>query len=571
MRDKENFGQTIAAAVCKCAEGVSSRIARGCSPAHLDVAPTIFRPSPSPEPLMSQARAKAEGRRSVPSDGRNDSPLPIQLKEQDPGLGGEFWVCTETPYSFTNQTTSPKHNYYGQIYIPGKPSQLGCVTSGTFPLVVVVHANGIPNHGADKYHLQYALLARHLVSHGYIVVSVNRGISPKDDWEDSLGDLLEETVHFLFTKHFIRTFLQDSVSVIGHSSGGKRVLEQVWRIAKPINLWDGKKSRSVVAVIIMSCTISNWNQSAADKVAQNSRAFLGINVVNDSDFDAYGSKAPGKEMKSTFWPYDTIGSIAGTKDLLRVTKDMIFALAPGAGHFYQDRAFVHAFITAFLHRHVNHSLFYDRFVKLQEVPSSVNQFSDKFFFLHENFQKLSIANFDGADSRLSSVIAGNVKIKNVTTFIDDEFSPHVSTALRIDWDRSKPPGSFLPQFVELKFKTSVNLSNFSFLSFRMTQGYPITTSAGPAFDVLIKIDSTNSFVVASKHGGPIHYPIKATSPVPMIQPEQTKTAMHTYLIPLIDFNTSLSAISKIRFDFSVNPTTPEAKAIFYLGKVEFIS
>lgn len=469
---------------------------------------------------------------------------------------------------FTNTTTTPSRNYYGQIYIPGIPLFQGCATLGTFPIVIIVHAAALGGP-FKEFHLKYKDLARHLVSHGYIVVSINRGLDASDGWGGDLGDVLEETVHFLFTKHSVRNNLINSVSVFAHSSGGARALQHAWRIAVPQNATPGKTARNIIAIIMLACTIpSGWNPNMADKLAKVSKAFMGMMTQIDSDIDAFGSKIDLiSPMRSVFRIYDNMGAIPGTKDLLKVAKDMVFVR--GGGHFVQNNDYCKAYVTAFLHRHVHNSVFYDKFLKLQQIPPSIAFPGRQYIHIHEGRQKLSIATFDAADNRLASVLPTNVQVKNVITYKDDLFSPHETTALRIDWDRTKAPGNTGQTKVQLILKQNFNVSNFKFLSFKIGQGYPVSTDMGPSFDVRVTLN-TGSFVKASAYGGMIFYPLKAASPANN-QEEQTKTVMHTYLIPLQDLHlVNLKAVNQIVFDFGVNPPSGTAKAIFYLGHVEFV-
>jgi hypothetical protein len=99
---------------------------------------------------------------------------------------------------------------------------------------------------------------------------------------------------------------------------------------------------------------------------------MGINVVYDSDVNAFGTKSPGQIMASTFKVYDEAGVIAGQSNELGLEKDMIFANGSDlmqAPHYFQNALFVQGYINAFLQLHLNGHSTYRRFFQWSRQKS----------------------------------------------------------------------------------------------------------------------------------------------------------------------------------------------------------
>lgn len=477
---------------------------------------------------------------------------------KDPLLPGPFGSCFDTQYVFS-PPTHPTRSYFGQVYLPGGQGQNNCVTTDKFPLVIIAHADGETNNPASA-HLRYATLSRHLASHGFVVVSLNRGTYL--GWTEDFGDVLEETVHFFFANSFVKTNLSGPVAVIGHSAGGGKALVEAPRVRFPKSMYSGKVGHNLAALIQFAPSLAGFTQSIADNVAFTCRAYLGMTVTSDSDKGTWGMKLEDQPMGSVFRVYDALGK-KGTPDLSSFTKDSVFIV--GGNHYFQNSSPALAYVTAMLRRTVLGETSYNNFLKHQHNPPSLKV---KVFQQHEDPARLSILRFDSPDSRVKSIFPQNVTAQIVTTFIDDEFSPHETKALKVIWDRTKPPGSFAITrlLIELT-EPGIDASSVSFLSFRITQSY-VPGTVRPSFDLGVKLNGLGELRRLKDYGKDVHYPIKIAAPI--LGEEQTKTAMKTILIPLADFKVNLSALTSILFDFGVNPAGPTAKAEFYIDNVELL-
>lgn len=491
--------------------------------------------------------------------GPHEKILKLLPDPSDPLLPGPFGGCFDTEYSFS-PPTHPERSYFGQVYLPGGVGKNNCATTGRFPLVIIAHADG--GSPPSQAHVDYEILARHLATHGFVVASLNRGTHL--GWTNDFGDVLEETVHFFLANSFVSTNLSGPVAVIGHSAGGGFVLEAAQRVRFPKSLYAGKVGRDLAALIQLVPALGNFTQAIADSASFACRAYLTILITGDTDFGTWGKKMEDTPMASGFRVYDAMGKV-GSPDLSMVTKDSVFAVGI-SDHFCQDTPPILAYITAMLRRSVLKEIAYNNFLKHQHKPPSLKT---KVFQQHEDFQRLSILRFDTPDSRVKLISPENVVTQIVTTYIDDEFSPHETKALKIIWDRSKPPGSFAKTRVLIQLiDMGVNASAFNLLSFRITQSYIKGIPPRPSRDLGVKLNGQGELRRLKDYGIEIHYPIMV--PAPEAFKEQTKTAMKTVLIPLADFKVDLSVITSITFDFGVNPASETAKAEFYIDTVEFV-
>lgn len=510
-----------------------------------------------PEPLMSQARAKASLQASV---GRPRN------QEGDPGKLGTRSVLTAM-YEFLPMLGPvywPGMKLYGQLYWPvAAPNE-------KLPVVLIVHAR---KASPLAPYLLYTTLAKHLASHGFVVVSISRGPSlPNTDkytFDDKFDVALQETVRFLYTSSQVKPLLSNDVALIAHSSGGSLAIQHCRRIRNPSVLF-AAHAKNLISLILFAPTIPDNFDVIKSDLDLASDSFLGIHAVDDSDSAAYGKKMSGELMKSTFLMYDTMGTRINSSQTSLIEKDMIFARrTEGAaiGHHLQNELFTRAYVTAFLKKHILKIAEYGQYLKLQVRPDSLVPFPKLILWQqHEERNKLSITDIDHSDGLLSTIETSPLGIvtSQVQPWVTDNFSPHATKCWKIVWDRTKPPANTAPSNFTLKLKATTDVSSFAFFSFRICQTYPGFTQT---LDISITIGGTS--VLMSSFGGGLHFPplmaILLSDGTPV---NATKNALQTYLIPLNSFPVqNLKAVTQISFDLTINGNQ---KAVLYLDSVQFI-
>ena len=322
--------------------------------------------------------------------------------DKDPGIPGPYGSCIfSEPYiavwSKDGLTPLP-----AQIYIPGFNLNGLCIPSGDgkFPLVLIYHARGIAGQSPPTNHLGYDKLARHLASHGFIVASVNRGDG--QPWLDS-GELIEDHIDTLFNVYSTtKDRLQGGVALIGHSSGGTMVIRHAGRVRSPKN--PAHKARNLAALVLFAPVLpSPFGEAEASLLASSTDAFLGLQAYNDEDSGAFGDKQVDQPMEVVFGVFDGFGNLPLNPHLSAALKDMVFASGETVPdhnfpltHYFQNTVFALAYTTAFLHRNLNFNGAYDKYLREQVMPESIQKFyppAYKFWQQHEDRARLVVANF----------------------------------------------------------------------------------------------------------------------------------------------------------------------------------
>ena len=150
----------------------------------------------------------------------------------DPARPGGFDVCA-AEYDFSD---GPDKNRVGKFYGP-------CVTKGSFPLVLIAHADFMDVLPSEA-HLQYDGLVTHLASRGFMVASFSRYADGQFPGDINVFDtVLEEHLDFLYNDSPLESLLTDDVALIGHSAGGRAVIMH----AGVVNAF-GKSLRSLIVI-----------------------------------------------------------------------------------------------------------------------------------------------------------------------------------------------------------------------------------------------------------------------------------------------------------------------------------
>ncbi len=385
----------------------------------------------------------------------------------DPGVLGSYKTASVS-YDFLSKIF-PGTKFFGQLYWP-----LAAVGE-KFPLVVIVHAR----RAAPNPHLMYSVLAKHLASHGFVVISISRGSPHKDGYlfDEVFDILLQETISWLYGTT-LKNMTTDDVAIIAHSSGGGLTIENFHRIRFPNKPFLAK---NLVSLVLFAPIIPPNFTELSKNFDLATDSFLGIHTVDDDDKTAFGLKDPFQIMRSTFRMYDTMGKSTNSSQFSLIEKDMIFAnlkvASPGVialGHFFQDHLFARVYVTSFLLKQMKQQSEYEKYLKLQMRPTSLaSQTALTIWHQHEGRGKFSISDFDHSDGMLSEIktSASGIKVGLVLPWLLDSRSPHATKCLRILWDRTKA-APFTENSFTLNFKSPLDVTGYGFLSFRMCQASP---------------------------------------------------------------------------------------------------
>lgn len=155
----------------------------------------------------------------------------------DPGRQGPFHVCQSNPeVGFVVRTGDLKGKFVKVIaYAPGvQTSMEQCKSEATnCPLVVILHAD-FPD-ASPKSYLSYEALGKHLASHGFVVVVLDR-----HDINNNIGNnpasligsfLLEVDEGFLG----LNKVLSERLVLIGHSAGGHTISSFADWLSEPLS------------------------------------------------------------------------------------------------------------------------------------------------------------------------------------------------------------------------------------------------------------------------------------------------------------------------------------------------
>ncbi|GJM34911.1 MAG: hypothetical protein DHS20C18_39120 [Saprospiraceae bacterium] len=481
-----------------------------------------------------------------------------------PGRTGPYDVCTYD-YDF-----SPVEDQWGKgrIYVPiledeqCENAQRGnaFVTNRDFNLVIIAHADG-QGPIADA-HLNYSALANHLASNALIVVSINRyALQSSGGAIDIIEQVLENHLNYLYDESPVRNVITNNVGLIGHSAGGRAMIRAAY-VVDDLN-------KNLRAVALMAPTISLNETTSFDGIANG---FLGIQITEDSDFNAYGGKAEHQIMSSVFKIYDEVGVNPGNANTFGIEKDMLYVqmetVVPGGSHYFQNQPFTLAYINAFMQLHLNHHNIFRRFLKYQERPPSLNLAQvPNIWQQHEDLSRLTLADFQNGDIS-ENTLGGDIEFSNLTitnqqvaeAHLIDPFSPHHSQVLSFETDVSISPNAEKRVTFHLPAPTSLNA--YAYIGFRITQVYhPDENPSGSPINFAVEIASTGGTTSrqVSDHGGLLPFPAVLSAPVnpPNSAPEvnqsngQTKNAMRSYLIRLSAFEgIDLAQVQSVSIDFT---------------------
>lgn len=142
-------------------------------------------------------------------------------------------IVTSHTFEFEELLDGATETFRGKNYYPTN-------NTGNLPLIIILHADGIPGVNSPEYHLQYEALAVELALSGFFVLSANRVKSNNFQQYGHLApDVIKEYIYYLY-EHYNNEVILDylylppplgqflligkDVMFIGHSAGGRAVL-----------------------------------------------------------------------------------------------------------------------------------------------------------------------------------------------------------------------------------------------------------------------------------------------------------------------------------------------------------
>lgn len=485
-----------------------------------------------------------------------------------PGRTGGYEVCSYE-YNF-----SPVKDQYGLgiIYVPVlTDDQCNDVEDGNlvqtnrdFNLIIIAHADG--EGGPDQAHLQYDKLARHLASNAFIVVSINRyPFLTSAGAIDFFDQMLNGHLTYLYNDSPVRNVITNNIGLIGHSAGG-RVIIRYGNLVEDFG-------KNLQTVILMAPTLSLTEANSFDGIAN---AFLGIQVVFDSDFRAFGVRTIDQPMQTSFKIFDEVGKIPDNDNAFTMHRDLLYvqneASILAGSHYFQNQPFSLAYVNAFMQLHLNNHSIFQRFFKYQARPPSLDpSLTPNIWQQHDDLQRFTIADFEEGDIDLN-VPEGSIDFSPLTfenqtvgeAHILDHYSPHHTQVLYFETNVLLSPNA--EKNVTFNLPESIPVSSYGYLGFRMTQVYhPDNNPTGQSREFIIRLtgeDGSQSHNIAELAGvlpfpeivSPPNFDVPPLSPPEFtINDAQTKNAMRSFLIRLNNFNEiDMNQLQSITFDFTDN-------------------
>lgn len=503
------------------------------------------------EESQQREPSQSDGHVRLPVATLGNEPLAVVA---DPGKPGENLV-TEEGVVFLAQSK-------GMLQLQG---WLYKSQASVGPLVLIFKADA-----SGPFSSAYAGIGKHLASHGFHVVVLETQIL--STLKISAPDLLQEMVGYLYGDNTVqgnmpsplKGRLTSDVALVGHSVGGQQVLHSCSLIRSPkLSFVKPRQLRSLVTLAPAWGTAWDADEiiNAFDSQSPDTStdSFLGMNVTDDTDGNAYGRKSPGKPMHSAFLLFDLFGRSQPT-NMSTVEKDMIFVhwglLKPG-GHYFQNQNFTLAYVAAFLLRNVLKRPGYEVFLKEQQRPPSLVSSPIKIYQQHDDRSRILVMDPDFTTSDFLGLETSphGLLLSNGVPAAADWSSPHFSDVLRIIWDRTTVTGQSSNNWFRVRFKSKLSLSTaVRYLTFRIGQLYPpMSGQVKQSLDLRIKVSSGKAVSLSNATGSKIDFPIFIPGffnnhEKKMV--EVTKCPMKTFVVPLSHFRetpTSTLEIDWIEF------------------------
>lgn len=491
-----------------------------------------------------------------------------------PGREGPYEVC-EDDYEIS---LPGGHQIIGRIYAPVLDAQVPdgevCPTvDRRFNLVIIAHADGAntgnggpgPEFGCDAEEPGaegdwecYDELGRHLASHAMVVVSLHRhpGNIPQGGAADVFDEVLTRNLGWIYNSgdSGVGHILSDRIALIGHSAGGKAVIQNAGAIAD--------FGKELAALVVMSPSVANAAPPNFNGVVP---AVMAIHVTGDDDKTAYGSLSVPGPTQSAFKIYDEAGQ-TGDPNEFSLEKTMVYART--GDHYYQNQLFLRTYINAFLQTHLNRHAIFRHFLKHQEFPPvffQTNILPQKFQIMHEDLTRFAIDDFENENREVNTLGGTNVYgpvgfgfVQEGPAWERDPFSPLSTGLLYFEVLPADPSGAAQIAF---GIPDPLNAASYRWLGFRIGQAYhPELNPEGESQTLSIRVvtESGSQTVPLSDHGLSVPFPLVLSAPAAPANPRPgvtqanggTKNAMRSYLVSLRAFdNIDLDAVITVELIF----------------------
>jgi hypothetical protein len=439
-----------------------------------------------------------------------------------------------------------------------------------YPLVVVMHGM---HSIADPSYLGYNYLLDHLASQGFIAVSIDcNAINAIQGMQDTRAHAILEHLTLLQSKNTNPGLFQgkidlNNIGIMGHSRGGDGVVQaEVFNQSLGLG-WNIK------AVVPLAPT--DFSGTSPSPLVMATSKLLCIYGSNDGD--VWGGTNPATTYAGTgFRFYDRTsvekamvfiyGATHNRFNTQWGTEGKVDIASPKVLSPNDHQSLLKGYMTAFMQVHLQgRTEQIDYFTGDLKIPqvSAVD--------VHNQYRKaspLSLDNFESAPSLNQNTLGGNVTFNNldgnpqedVIGTIDGN-SPHQTRGLRVKWNA-----------VTGVYKSELplgqrNISNFQFLSFRVSQ--KVGSAANPVNmlqDLHVRLTNSgggNSRALRVGYFGSIPYPYKPEYIVAYDVNEgpNTKSALKTIRLPLYGWTikclnipiVNLTDVEFVSFEFDSKP------------------
>ena len=469
-----------------------------------------------------------------------------------PGRPGPYEVCVED----YDVDLASGDQIVGRIFAPVLDDRT-CqrLADQLYNLVVIAHADG-----ANSSFASYDALGTHLASNAFVVVSIDRypDFPQLGAWMQ-FDDLLARNLDWIYNsgESGVQDMITDEIALIGHSAGGRSVLENAGAVAA--------SGKSLEALIVMSPTVGPTPYTFNGVVP----ALLSIHVTGDTDSGAYGPLTEFIPTRSAIRVYDDAG-LTNDPDTFGLEKDLLYASA--STHFYQDETFLLAFVNAYLQAHLNDHAIFRRFFKNQEHPPSlpIERSPENWRQAHEDTSRFTLDDFENGvreENRLGGVNSftsfGFGFAQEGAGVTLDPFSPH-NTGLMHFQVAPLVQGGVAPT-LRMAFPEPADVTARRWLGLRIAQVYhPALNPEGQpqSFSIRLTSDAGDTLVPLTDYGLPVRFPsvgpIPFSASLPGNSPDAvtalnggTKNVMQSYLVSLRDFEgVDLTAVTGVELVFN---------------------
>jgi dienelactone hydrolase len=443
----------------------------------------------------------------------------------------------------------------------------------SYPLVVVMHGQ---HTTLDPSYQGYSYLLDHLASHGFIAVSIDcNAINAIGGCQDTRGHAMLEHLSLLqFINNSIGSFQgridMTRIGIMGHSRGGDGAVQaEIYNQSLGLGF-------DIKAVVALAPT--DFSGTSPDPLVLTTSKFLCIYGSNDGDvWGGYPSSSAYTGTGFRFY------------DRATVEKAMVFiynathngfnrewgidgkldSTLPNILTDTQHELLLRGYMTAFMQVHLlgrqEQNAYFTGELKIPQVDE-VEVYTQ---YRQPIPNPRTLDDFESTPEIDKNILNGDVEYSDLGSAPQedamgtlDTHSPHQTQGLKLEWDVTTARYQTEIPLIN----TQRNVSNFEFLSFRVSQvvnGNPV----GQMQDLYVRLNTAeggNSRAVRVGYFGHIPYPHRPDykSSYDSYEDIHTKAALTTIRIPLHAWTikalsapiVNLTNIESIAFEFNAKPT-----------------